>query len=264
MLSRQWREESVGTRPEAMATASDPHTVRVRWLVVEAEDTPHLSRWRGMLDPEELVRADSYHFAADRNIYTAAHALLRSMLSEATGISTRLWCFVTGEFGKPALAAHFRECNLHFNISHTRGLVACAIARHEVGVDVERSDRTIDLDIARHYFAPEEVHLLRSFPPGQQDRVFFRFWSLKEAFIKATGEGLSRPLDSFAFAFEPVRITFHPERDKRPGRDDPADWRFWDWHPANDCVAAVAVRSADASSIWLDGAPARAADIGAS
>jgi 4'-phosphopantetheinyl transferase len=217
-----------------------------------------------MLDPEELVRADQYRFAADRDIYTAAHALLRSMLSEATGISTSLWRFVTGEFGKPVLAAEFGECNLHFNISHTRGVVACAIARQAVGLDVERSDRTIDLDIARNYFAPEEVRLLSSFPPAQQGSAFFRFWSLKEAFIKATGEGLSRPLDSFAFSFEPVRIAFHPERDNRGGRDDPADWRFWEWHPANDCVAAMAMRSAHASSIRLDAGPARASEIGVS
>src|ERR1019366_8753409 len=84
---------------------------------------------------------------------------------------------------------------------------------------------------------------------------FTRFWSLKEAFIKATGEGLSRPLDSFVFSFEPVRIAFHPERDNRPGRDDPADWQFWDWHPANDCVAALAVRSVHASSMRLDAGP---------
>jgi 4'-phosphopantetheinyl transferase len=264
VLSRQWREEGAGTKPESVAAVPDPHTVRIRWLVVKSEDMPRLSRWRGMLDAEELIRADRYHFAADRNSYTAAHALLRSMLSEATGISTNLWRFVTGEFGKPALAADFRECNLHFNISHTRGLVACAIARQEVGLDVERSNPTIDLDIARRYFAPEEVRLLSSFPPEQQGKVFFRFWSLKEAFIKATGEGLSRPLNSFAFSFEPVRIAFHPERDNRPGRDDPADWRFWEWHPANDCVAALAVRSANASSIRVDAGLARAPDIGAS
>ena len=264
MLSRQWLEKSAGKRPGPVPAAPDPSTVRVRWLVVAAEDTPHLSRWRDMLDPAELVRADRYHFAADRNTYTAAHALLRFMLSEATGVSTSQWRFVTGEFGKPALAPDFRECKLHFNISHTRGLVACAIARQEVGLDVERSDRTIDLDIARRYFAPEEVRLLSSLPPGQQGNAFFRFWSLKEAFIKATGEGLSRPLDSFAFAFEPVRIAFHPERDKHAGRDDPADWRFWDWHPANNCVAALAVRSAHASSIRLDAGPAPASDIGAS
>jgi len=160
-----------------------------RWLVVEAEDTPHLARWRSMLDPKELARADRYHFAADRNIYTAAHALARFMLSEAAGLSTRTWRYVVGEFGKPALAAEFSKWNLHFNISHTRGLAACAIASQKVGVDVERSHRSINLGIARHYFAPEEVRILSSAAPGEQANIFFRFWPLKEAFIKATGEG---------------------------------------------------------------------------
>jgi hypothetical protein len=122
--------------------------------------------------------------------------------------------------------------------------------------------RTIDLGIARHYFAPEEVRILNSATPREQDRMFFRFWSLKEAFIKATGEGLRRPLDSFSFSFEPVRIAFHPDRNNRPGRGDPAEWQFWEWHPANDCVAALAVRSTHLSSIGLDAGPARAADIG--
>ena len=100
--------------------------------------------------------------------------------------------------------------------------------------------------------------------PGEQANIFFRFWPLKEAFIKATGEGLSRPLDSFSFSFEPVRIAFHPERNNRPGRDDPAEWRFWEWYLANDCVAALAVRSrsTDMSAIRLDAGPARATDIG--
>jgi 4'-phosphopantetheinyl transferase len=245
-----------------MTTALDHNTVRVRWLVVEAEETPHLTRWRGMLDPEELVRADRFRFAADRNTYTAAHALVRFLLSETTGLPTRRWRYVAGEFGKPALAAEFSKWNLHFNISHTRGLVVCAIARQEIGVDVERSDRTVDLSIARHYFAPEEVRILNSASPDQEGTIFFRFWSLKEAFIKATGEGLNRPLDSFSFALEPVSIAFHPERNDRPGRDDPAEWRFWEWQPANSCVAALAVRSALANSIRLDAGPTRAAEIG--
>jgi 4'-phosphopantetheinyl transferase len=243
-------------------TALDPCTVRVRWLAVEAEETPHLVRWRGMLDPEEIARADRYRFAADRNIYTAAHALARFMLSEATGLPPRTWRYVAGEFGKPALAAEFLKWNLHFNISHTRGLAACAIARQEIGIDVERADRTIDLGIAQHYFAPEEVRILNSVSPGQEGKVFFRFWSLKEAFIKATGEGLSRSLDSFSFSFEPVRIAFHPERNNRPGRDSSADWRFWEWQPASDCVAALAVQATHGSSIRLDAGSARAAVIG--
>jgi 4'-phosphopantetheinyl transferase len=215
-----------------------------------------------MLAPEELARADRYHFAADRNIYIAAHALVRFMLSDATGLSTTTWHYVTGEFGKPGLAGELSKWTLQFNISHTRGLAACAIASQEIGVDVERSDQTIDLGIARHHFAPEEVRILNSAPRGQARKIFFRFWSLKEAFIKATGEGLRRPLDSFSFSFEPLRIAFHPERNDRPSRDDPAEWRFWELRPTTNCVAALAVRSTQIDCIRLDAGPARAADIG--
>jgi len=215
-----------------------------------------------MLDADERLRADRYRFVADRNIYTAAHALARFMLSEATGLPTGAWRYVAGEFGKPALAAEFSKCNLHFNISHTRGLVACAIARQEIGVDVERFDRTVDLGIAPHYFAPEEVRILDSVSPDQQRKLFFRFWSLKEAFIKARGEGLRRPLNSFSFALEPVGVAFHPDRNDLPGHDDPAEWRFWEWRPANGCVAALAVWSAQANSIELDAGPAGEAEIG--
>ena len=117
----------------------DSDTVRVRWLPVGASDAAHLTRWRGMLDADELARADRYHFVSDRDTFIAAHALARAMLSDATGLPTAIWRYVTGEFGKPALAADCAGGGLRFNISHTRGFVACAIARDEVGVDVEAS-----------------------------------------------------------------------------------------------------------------------------
>ncbi len=244
-----------------MPAVLDPNVVRVRWLSVEAEETLHLTRWRSMLDRDELARADRYHFAADRNIYTAAHALARFMLSEATGLSTDAWRYTAGEFGKPALAADLSKWNLRYNISHTRGLAACAIAAHDIGLDVERSDPTIDLGIARDYFAPEEIRILNSTARSQQHKIFFRFWSLKEAFIKATGEGLSRPLDSFSFSLDPLGIAFHPERNARPSADDPAEWRFWELHPANDCAGALAVRSIGRGYIQLDARAATAADV---
>jgi 4'-phosphopantetheinyl transferase len=249
------------TRRTSLPVALQRDVVRVRWLPVDAEETPHLTRWRSMLDQDELDRADRYHFAADRNIYTAAHALARLMLSEATGLSTDVWRYTVGEFGKPALAAHLSKWNLHFNISHTRGLAACAIATYDIGIDVERSDQAIDPGIARDYFSPEEIQILNSAAPSQKHRLFLRFWSLKEAFIKATGEGLSRPLDSFSFSFEPLGIAFHPERNARRSSDDPAEWQFWELHPANDCAAALAMRSDCSGYIQLDARPATAAEV---
>jgi 4'-phosphopantetheinyl transferase len=245
----------------SVAAALDPATVRVRWLVVDGDKRPDLVRWRGMLDSEELARADRFRFDADRNIYTAAHALARRMLSEATGLPTMTWRYVLGEFGKPALAPNFSKLNLQFNISHTRGLVACAIAYNDVGVDIERVDQEIDLGIAHSYFSPEEVRALVSAPQSQQVKMFFRFWSLKEAFIKATGEGLRRPLDSFSLSPGPLQIAFHPARNYHTCRDDPAEWQFWEWLPTNDSVASLAVRSSRTSAIRLDARPARATEI---
>jgi 4'-phosphopantetheinyl transferase len=239
----------------------DSDTVRVRWLLVEAGSAADLWRWRGMLDAMELARADSYHFASDRDTFTAAHALVRTMLSEATGLPTSSWRYVTGEFGKPALEADCAGSELHFNISHTRGFVACAIARDEVGVDVEASDRMTDFDIGDRFFAPEEAQLVRSAPSETRASIFFRFWTLKEAFIKATGEGLTRPLDSFSFAFDPVRIVFHPEREDILRQDNRAAWQFAECRPARDRPLAIAVRRKPLGPLRLDAREARPKEV---
>lgn len=186
------------------------HTVQLRWLSSEP-DPAHVARWYVMLDPEERARADRFRFTPDRHSFIAAHALLRSMLSDATGRATRTWRFVTSAYGKPALAPSLCNSDLQFNISHTRGWVACAIARVAVGVDVEVVDRDAATEV-RGVFSPHEVGLLDGQVGEQMATTFTRLWTLKEAFIKATGEGLRRPLDSFSFELDPLRITFHPDR----------------------------------------------------
>jgi 4'-phosphopantetheinyl transferase len=140
-------------------------------------------------------------------------------------------------------------------------LVACAVARHEVGVDVEASNRRVDFSIADRFFAPEEARVVKSMAPDERSRIFFRFWTLKEAFIKATGEGLSRPLDSFSFTLEPVRITFHPEREQTPHRDDPSEWHFAECSPASDRMLALAVRLTGRRRLRLDVCEARPDEI---
>ncbi len=220
----------------------DTHTTRVRWLRMAAADLQDLPRWRGMLDAEEKLQADRFAFAADSNAYTAAHALVRAMLSAATGLPTTTWRYARRPFGKPVLAAELCSTGLHFSLSHTRGFVACAIAFDDIGLDVETSSRKTDFGIADQFFAPEEARLVRTTPPEQQARLLFRFWTLKEAFIKATGEGLRRPLNSFSFSLDPLRIAFHPERHPAPFRDDPAAWRFITSEVAESLPLALAAQ----------------------
>jgi 4'-phosphopantetheinyl transferase len=240
----------------------DCDTVRVRWLTVAADASGDLGRWHEMLDGEEVARADRFRFAADRETFIASHALTRAMLSEVTGRPIDTWRYVKGAFGKPALATDCGCSGLHFNISHTRGFAACAIARADVGVDIEASDRRTDFALANHFFAPEEADIVRSVPAERRASVFFRFWTLKEAFIKATGEGLSRPLDSFSFTFNPLDIRFHREREDWPREDDPLAWQFAEFRPTGDLNLALAVKRARQRPLRFDVGIARSEEIG--
>ena len=239
----------------------DTDTVSVRWLSLEAADAAHLSYWREMLDDSELQRANGHHFVSDRETFIAAHALTRAMLSSATGKPTGAWHYVEGEFGKPYLAPGCGADGLRFNISHTRGLVACAIAYRELGVDVEATDRSTDIDVADTVLAPEEALLVNTAPPERQRCLFFRFWTLKEAFIKATGEGLKRPLDSFSFELDPIRISFHPERTRGSHSDDPEGWQFAEYVPLPNRHLALAFRHTPSRRVRLDVRAARPEEI---
>ncbi len=106
-------------------------------------------------------------------------------------------------------------------------------------MDVENLNRAISLDIARSFFAPAEADYLDALPPQHRQETFFAFWTLKEAYIKACGQGLSLALNRFAFTLDPVSISFAPDL-----QDDPMLWQFIHLRPTPDHLLAVAVRLA--------------------
>ena len=219
------------------------------WLMeIDEPSRALLADWRRCLDSDELARADRFHFERDRIIYTAAHWLLRSALTEVGGLPTAAWRFATGPHGKPRIDAALGHDALSFNLSHTKGLVACAVTlQAEIGVDVELVEpRRSGLDIAEHYFSAAEVVSLRAMPSAQQMRTFFRLWTLKEALIKTTGEGLQRALDSFSFALDPVTVAFHPHNP-----DEAARWSFWELEPTAHHATALAIRQEAAQPMRL-------------
>ena len=199
--------------------------VIVRWVACEAVE----ERWLGALDAAERARAERFHFAADRASYVAAHALARGMLARYGGVHQAR--FVTGRFGKPLLApgcsgaAADRPWPQHphpgplparegegvcFNLSHTRGMAACAVARGmAVGVDVEALDRRAGEGIAARFFPPAEAALVAAAPEAGRRAVFMRLWTLKEAVMKATGRGFDLPLDAFTVTLDPLGVRFH-------------------------------------------------------
>ena len=192
-----------------------------------------------LLNEEERTKANRFAFAHDRDCFVAAHALLRATLSDFFARAPQDWAFVTGAWGKPRVDASDASTRLCFNLSHTRGHVAVAVALdREVGVDVERvaPDRA-DEEVARQLFAPAEFADFQQEPEAGRAEAFFDFWTLKEAYIKAMGLGVALPLKDFAFTREPLRISFAPTLDDTPSR-----WLFRRFRPEPDVAMALAAR----------------------
>jgi len=211
------------------------------------------------LSADERERGRRFRFERDRRRFVAARGLLRVLLGRYLDVHPAGVRFGYGPRGKPFLAS---GDGLRFNVSHSGGLALLAFAwRREVGVDVERVRPVPEAeDIARRYFSPWEAADLLRLPEGERAAAFFRCWTRKEAFVKATGDGLSRPLDGFDVTVAPGE----PARVVRVAGEPEVAGRFWieDVSPGRGFAAAVAFegnparvvcRSGDESTRGIDG-----------
>jgi 4'-phosphopantetheinyl transferase len=195
------------------------------------------------LSADERERCHGFVLAHDRRDFAAAHALVRRTLSLYGDLLPFEWRFDTNSHGKPVIVAG-QSTTLAFNVSHTRGLVACAVAHGtQLGVDVESINRpAARRDIAARCFSAAENRRLDAYPPHDYARRFVELWTLKESYIKAIGTGLNHPLDTCSFALAgDCGIEFDA-----PGETAPAEWQFALAAPAPGYCLAVAVRCASA------------------
>jgi 4'-phosphopantetheinyl transferase len=193
-----------------------------------------------VLGRDERERADRFRFEHHRARYVVGRALLRGLLGRYLGTRPEDIEFSYGEHGKPFLACP----GPWFNLAHSGPVAMFAFSSTaEVGIDVELADADFASGrIAERFFAPSEVQRLRSLPMALQPRAFLECWTRKEAFIKARGEGLSLPLDSFAVTLgpsEPAAVLRTAWSD-----EEPMQWSMADLSdPGGQSIAAVASRS---------------------
>ena len=216
-----------------------PGIAAIWWLDMATVPKQRWVAWNTVLDPEEQARAARFVRDSDRQQYIAAHALLRGMLHRHGGMDPRSWRVVTGNHGKPSLHPDHGLDRLRFNISHAPHAVACGmVLDHPIGIDIEDRDRPGEhLKLADAYFAPTEVAQLDAEPDAGKNAMFFLFWTLKEAYIKATGTGLSTPLDQFAFHAQTIRIQFEPSL-----ADHDLAWQFHTLMPTARHTLSIAIR----------------------
>ena len=160
---------------------------------------PHrpMSHYRAALIPEELSRADQFRFDVHRERWTVCRATARNILKMCLPNQVEPIVIEYGDNGKPYLK-EYRD--LHFNISHSKDSALLAITKTgPIGVDIERTDRNIDLlRLSKRFFAPSEQEVLAAVAEYDRKDAFFKIWSRKEAYIKCSGQGLRIPLSSFA------------------------------------------------------------------
>jgi 4'-phosphopantetheinyl transferase len=212
----------------------------------EINDAALLAAYFELLSDPERLMAPRFYFPKDRRRYLVTRALARTVLSKYAPVAPKEWEFKANARGRPEIV---NECaaarNLSFNITHTDGLIILAVAHdRQLGVDVENVlSRQASIAIADRYFAATEVAALRALPPDQQQQRFYEYWTLKESYIKARGEGLAIALDAFSFRVSdgPLEMTVHAIDDQS------RRWLFWQfWIGANYLSAVCAQRLAGA------------------
>jgi len=152
--------------------------------------------------PEKQERIRRFYRWEDSLRSLFADLLSRRLIIDKLGIKNRDISFSTNEFGKPFLKDF---PGFHFNLSHSGRWVVCSVDKQPVGIDVEEI-QTIDLDISKNYFSPDEhMDLMKM---DDKMSYFFTLWTLKESYIKIVGKGLSLPLNSFSIRFlgDSIRI----------------------------------------------------------
>lgn len=237
-----WRD---GPEPPPWLTPSVVHV----WAVRLDSPPAHVEALHAMISSDERERAGRFHFDRDRRRYICARGALRQLLARYLDAEAEEFRFSYGPNGKPALAGRFHGA-MTFNVSHSHELALVAIGRGvEIGVDVEAVRPMEDADdIAARFFSPREAAQLRHLPEPVRRDAFFACWTRKEAYLKALGSGLAKPLDAFDVTFAPgERATLLVHGDPR----ETARWSLTALSPAEGYVGALVSEGPVVARGWL-------------
>lgn len=188
--------DSLWERCRQVQRRLDGNEVHV-WFVLLQPSSP-LAESLNQLSDYECDRAKRFRFKKDYEHFVRSHVALRAILGGYLGAEPGTLRFSFGAHGKPALAKPY-EGSLKFNLSRSHGVALYAVSSGaEVGIDIERIDHAVEADeLAERYFAPAESAHIRRLNSADKPRVFLNYWVSKEAYVKATGEGLAFPLNTF-------------------------------------------------------------------
>jgi 4'-phosphopantetheinyl transferase len=211
------------------------------WSIPLAPPAEQVERLGRFLAADEWQRANRFRFEKHRRQYVVGRGALRALLAIYLGTRPERVVFTYGPRGKPFLGPEMGAPALQFNLSNSNELAVVGfVLGPEIGVDLEYLRPMPDCEqIAERFFSHSEREVLRGIPAAGKEEAFFNCWTRKEAYLKAVGEGLAAPLDSFDVTLasgEPPRMLALEGNAERA-----ACWSFHHLRPADDYLGAVAI-----------------------
>lgn len=228
-------------------------TVHVWWANPDEIEASDLQPQLKTLSVEEQGRYHRFVRPHDQHHYLAAHLLLRRSLALSLRMAPEQIAFETDEFGKPHSRQGRGDLQVEFSLSHTRGLVACALADEAIGIDVESVRRECDWELVRSVLTKSELLELENGVTSDRTRHFLSFWTLKEAYLKAIGTGLMVPPKSVEFDLSNrslISRALHPALQSDARHAGPWDF-FVDEQSFPQHVLAVACRNSTRAPLQL-------------
>ncbi len=219
--------------------SNDVHVWRVSLRVALI----HVKDLFRLLAPEEIDRALRFHFQRDHDHFVIVRGVLRILLGAYIQIPPEQSRFQYSARGRPSLALDQADAMLDFNVSHSHELALLTFSRgRAVGIDLEYVRQDIAHEqIAEHFFSAQEVASLQALSDNLRATAFFNCWTRKEAFIKATGEGLSRPLDQFSMSLAPGEAARLLAIQGQP--EELSKWFIQDLEPGPGYAAALVAQN---------------------
>ncbi len=237
--------------PSAFCIDNVPQEIKLEkdridvWCVSLDVNEECFDSFQQILSEDEHTKAQRMRIEKPRKNYVAARGILRFILSAYAGKKPELITFQYGENGKPGLNEKFNGKEITFNMSHSHGLALCCVAlERSIGADIEKIREDISIiDIARRFFSDHEYKELISLPAALQRQGFFCCWTRKEAYLKATGQGITFPLSDFDVSLTPGAPAELIKHRTKP--EQTSMWSIVDLDVAPDFAAALVAEGKD-------------------
>lgn len=229
---------SLGSSRQRDEFRTAPNSVDI-WTVPIRTTEPVVGEMKQSLSSDERERALRFYAEEHRHSFIIGRGILRAILAFYISARPEDLIFNYGSKGKPYLKNH---PDVHFNLGHSADRAVYAVAGNELGVDIELIKQVRDWQkISERFFSLRESDELRRLGPDQQMAGFFACWTRKEAYIKATGEGLAAGLNKFSAGANPSRSEGAIETDEA---GQSSHWYFKDLRVGDQYAGAVVTQFA--------------------